>query len=191
MSDSRHDPSRWVISDEVLSDLRRLLPDPHFEVPDIVGTVEGWRAWGVHYKDIRVPRLFSVTQSAYYWAPRKQGVAQCLRAAKVADRCHGEAPPREGCTCGFYSAKTLEHLVSMSYHHYDADRNGMFHVVGRVANWGKVIEGSQGWRTQFAYPLELFVPYEAWRLVEPLSRLYGVPAALKDTLGVPTTKENT
>ena len=104
--------------------------------------------------------------------------------------CKGMSPPREQCSCGFYSAKSLAHLMSMHYHVYDADMNGMFHIVGRVANWGKVIEGSQGWRSQYAYPLELFVPYEAWRLMEPLSKIYGVPAQLKNTLESTHTEED-
>jgi hypothetical protein len=31
-------------------------------------------------------------------------------------------------------------------------------VIGRVALWGDVVEGSAGWRASHAYPTELFVP---------------------------------
>jgi hypothetical protein len=181
MADSRHERSKFSISDQVLEDLRRLAPDPQFTVPDLEGTVEGWRAWGVPITvGEGVPRLYSVTHSNYYWAPRKRAQAQCLRGSrpKGLTTCKGVECPNEQCTCGFYSAKTFEHLQSMAYHRY----HDVFHVVGRVANWGKVIEGSQGWRAQYAYPVELFVPFEAWRLAKPLGSLYGVPVSLKDIL---------
>jgi hypothetical protein len=103
--------------------------------------------------------------------------------------CKGVTIPNEHCTCGFYSAKTYDHLQSMTYHLYDAEANGMFHIAGRVANWGKVVEGTQGWRSEFSYPLELFVPFEAWRLCTPLESLYGVPSQLKNTLQSTTSEE--
>ena len=157
------------------------LPEAGFVVPDVLGCVAGWRAWGVD-KDVPLygtaPKLRSVTYAEYYWAPRRAAQAEC-------DRCsskEGTGVPGEHCSCGFYSAKTLEHLMSMSYHMYDADSSGCFHVVGQVANWGKVIEGTQGWRSQFSYPVKLFVPFEAWRLMKPLTAAYGIPCALKNTL---------
>jgi hypothetical protein len=45
---------------------------------------------------------------------------------------------------------------------------------GQVALWGKVIEGEDGYRAEFAYPKALYVSYLNYRLVEPLS-VYGVP----------------
>ena len=157
------------------------LPEEGFRVPDIMGCVAGWRAWGVD-KDVPdfgiAPKLRSVTFGAYYWSPRRVAEAECARCGEA----DGPGVPGESCTCGFYSAKTLEHLLSMSYHMYDADSNGCFHVVGQVANWGKVIEGSQGWRSQFSYPVKLYVPFEAWRLIKPLNKAYGIPCVLKNTL---------
>ena len=124
------------------------------------------------------PKLRSVTYGEYYWAPRRAAEADCDRCSEA----DSQGVPGEHCTCGFYSAKTLEHLLSMSYHMYDADSSGCFHVVGQVANWGKVIEGTQGWRSQFSYPVRLYVPFEAWRLCKPLTQAYGIPAVLKNTL---------
>jgi hypothetical protein len=157
------------------------LPEKDFRVPDIMGCVSGWRAWGVA-KDPpdfgTPPKLRSVTYGAYYWAPKRIAEAHCERCGEA----DGPGVPGESCSCGFYSAKTLEHLLSMSYHMYDADSSGCFHVVGQVANWGKVIEGTQGWRSQFSYPVKLYVPFEAWRLTKPLTKAYGIPCALKNTL---------
>jgi len=147
-----------------------------FRVPDIAGTVEGWRAWGVPANRPSfgtLPKLYSVSHNRYFWKPKEFARATCRRCNET---------PGENCTCGFYSAKTLDHLMGMSYHQYDAEAGGYFHVVGQVANWGKVVEGSQGWRAEKSYPVHLYVPYEAWPLAKPLSENYGVPVSLKNIL---------
>lgn len=164
-------------------DPRKLRADAEYGVPDEIGYVEGWRAWGTPSRLPRYgvgPKLYSVThrdartRRMYYWAPRQRAMAEC-------DRC-GEGVPGEHCACGFYSAKTLPRLMAMHYHLYDADRNGMVHIVGRVANWGKVVEGSHGWRARFSYPLELLIPFEAYEVGEGLAETYGVPVKLKNML---------
>lgn len=159
--------------------------DPEFQLPDIVGTVEGWRAYGVPTTLPKFgvpPKLYSPSHdTSYYWIPRKVSVAICDRTkVQNPEGC----PDMEDHACGFYSAKSLEHLMTMSYHQYDAERNSMFHVIGRVANWGKVIEGSLGWRAQKSYPVELFVPFEAWGLAKALGESYGVPVRLKNILNI-------
>lgn len=168
------------------------LNDQEFRAPDMIGCVEGWRAWSV---DIELPKyglppkLESVTFS-YYWAPRVKARADC-------EKC-GADVPGEHCSCGFYSAKNLDHLRSMAYHSYDPQR-GTVSVVGRLACWGKVIEGTQGWRSEFAYPVELYVPFEAHKLAKPLSNGYGIPVKLLNLLNEgaypdghgPTTKKET
>ena len=151
------------------------LSDEDFRAPDLIGTVEGWRAWNVNPTPPpfgNPPKLFSATWD-YYWSPRIKARADCHK------RGGQDHVPGEGCTCGFYSAKTLTHLRSMGYHVYD---EGSMTVVGRLANWGKVIEGNQGWRSEFAYPVKLYVPFEGWRLAKPLSKAYGVPVELLNLL---------
>jgi hypothetical protein len=145
-------------------------------IPDIAGTVGGWRAWGVdEATDGGPPLLRSVTHSNYVWAPREVQTAVCRK---------GHVSPDESCTCGNYSAKTYEHLMSMSYHQYDADNWGYYSAVGEVANWGKVVEGSQGWRAQHSYPRVIYVPFEAWHIALALQEAYGVPVKLKNFLGL-------
>ena len=164
--------------------LRGLLNDD-FEPPDLAGTVEGWRAWGVPAALPpfgTAPKLYSLTHRQFFWDPRQASEAECGRCKAI---------PGETCSCGFYSAKTLEHLKSMGYHTYDAERDGEFHVVGQVANWGKVIEATSGWRSQFSYPARLYVPFEAWELAKPLSRAYGVPVTLANNLTPPPKKRST
>jgi hypothetical protein len=151
------------------------LSDGGFRAPELEGTVEGWRAWRVSMTPPpygTAPRLNSATFS-YYWAPRTLARAEC-------DAC-GSDVPGEHCSCGFYSAKTLDHLRDMGYHTYDSN-TGNVCVVGQLANWGKVIEGSQGWRAEKAYPVVIYVPFEAHRLARPISDAYGVPVRLLNLL---------
>jgi hypothetical protein len=152
--------------------------NPDFKAPPepTPGTMaEGWRCWKV---DLELPpfglppKLNSVTHS-FFWTPKKLARAECRR-----DDSH---VPGEACRCGFYSAKTLRHLQGMGYIAYNPD-HGVVTIVGRVANWGKVIEGSQGWRAEKSYPVQLFVPFEAYKLAKPLADTYGVPVKLMNLL---------
>jgi hypothetical protein len=151
------------------------LRDEDFQAPDLIGTVEGWRAWNV----LREPPAFGTTpklESAtfkYWWTPRVKARATCERSP--------EHVPGETCTCGFYAAKTLPHLRAMGYQAYDEEAKRIC-VVGRLAMWGKVIEGDQGWRAEYAYPHTIYVPFEGWRLARPIQRAYGVPVRLLNLL---------
>ena len=175
-------------------DPAKLARQAQFQVPDYLEAQLGWRAWGVPSDTPRFgtsPKLYSVSHGSYFWAPRQAAEADCPRCSKPTvreDPITGEKTefkvgvPGERCTCGFYSANSLQHLMSMTYHMYDADRGGYFHVIGEVANWGKVIRGSQGWRSQFSYPLRLYVPFEAFHLAKSLAQTYGVKVELKNFL---------
>lgn len=155
-------------------DPKKVVPDPDFEVPDLIGTVEGWRAWKVA-RELPLyntaPKLYSATAKLYYWIPRQRMEAECKKTRPCSETV---GVPGENCRCGFYSAKNLDHLKDMGYERRGVNRNTIT-VVGRIANWGKVIEGSQGWRSQYAYPIEIFVPFQALGLGRAISEAYGVP----------------
>lgn len=152
------------------------LLDKGFRAPDLLGTCEGWRAWTVDREPPpfeTAPKLFSATYH-YYWTPRVKARAECALG-------HDDHVPGEMCVCGFYAAKTLDHLRSMGYSTYNEEGDTVS-VVGQLALWGKVIEGTQGWRGEFAYPVKLYVPFEAYRLAKPLKKAYGVPVELLNLL---------
>jgi hypothetical protein len=128
--------------------------------PDELGTVTGWRAWRVnrHPEPDGQVLLHSVSMG-YFWVPF------------------------DNCTCGFYCARTLQHLRTMGYHTYNSAIDGDVTIVGRVANWGKVIPGTQGWRAEYGYPERLYVPFEVARsIARPLADTYGVPVELLNLL---------
>lgn len=177
----------WGVSDVALSDTElrdlpfdpRKRPDPKLVLPDLKDAVIGWRVWRVKLEAPRYglpPKLCSATFPDYYWTPRRAAIADC----EYKD-CQGDNLPGESCSCGFYSAKSLKHLLGMGYHIYDAE-SGTVCVIGKVACWGKVIEGSQGWRSAKAYPVALFVPFEASHLAQPLAKAYGAKVSLMNFL---------
>lgn len=56
--------------------------------------------------------------------------------------------PGASCSCGIYAAKGIS--LAMSYF------SGPQCVIGEVYMWGKIIEGTDGWRSQYAYPKTLY-----------------------------------
>lgn len=161
-----------VIKDQTLE---QLAPPETDEVPDMIEPCVGWRVWGVHVnlRNGELPILHSAT-AAHVWEPGIPTAAVCGRGNK-----HG--PPCNGHGCGLYAAKTYKHLMGMSYPSYNAD-SGEWNILGEVNLWGKVVEGTQGWRAQYGYPKKLYVPFEANYLARPLHEAYGVPVALKNFL---------
>jgi hypothetical protein len=141
-------------------------------VPDAVGAFVGWRAWVVHDG-----LLGSVTMRGA--SPAREPMrAACSKSSRP--RRH--EPPGEDCSCGIYAAKNRRHLESMSYPYYDSRATQRVIAVGEVWLWGGVVEGTQGWRAQLAYPKRLVVPHEGWRHVKGLRETCGVPVRLGNTL---------
>lgn len=152
-------------------------------VPDKLGEVIGWRAW--HIADTSEGmRLASTGYGGKYsrqvWIPGEVNDAICPKGHRAAD-------PQ--CGCGFYAARTRDHLLSLNrYHLYGHGAKATVAVIGQVAMDGQVNVCTLGWRAEHAWPLNIHVPYEYWRLVEPLSEAYGawgVEVALDNTLVMP------
>lgn len=152
--------------------------DQHVKVPDEIECVWGWRAWDLSVKPGEPMRLKSKVRDTF-WVPRQATVAACPNTGRKGKH----EPPGDNCSCGLYAAKTLSHLLDeMGYAGYDMD-TGTVAVVGKVKMWGKVVEGSLGWRAGYAYPASFYVPFEAWRVMEPLQNEYGVDVELANTIG--------
>lgn len=175
-------------ADESVEAESLILPDGEVRIPDEVGVHYGWRAWDVKADAVelgQVPLLRSATASAYAWTPRQINYAICTKGTgrkngQTAGKPH--EVPAPGCRCGLHAAKDLDHLISLGYQDYDEEK-GSWSVIGRVALWGRVIEGTQGWRAEKGYPDQLYVPYEAANLIEPLEETYGVEVGVGNWLG--------
>lgn len=120
----------------------------------------GWRKWRLLGGVLR-----SVGSEVERWRAGEPAVAEC-RFRDHAAR-NEPAPPSTGCHCGLYAARDLPALVRSGYDSGDADA----HAWGTVRQWGKVLEFENGWRSQFAYPTQLYVLGDAGAL----RRDYGVP----------------
>ena len=129
-------------------------------MPDHIATLTAYRAWRV-LGDMLSPLGGTVSP----WEKKKAVGATCLRAASH------KAPVRD-CECGYWSFKSMD-LLQKALPQY---ANSVA-VVGSVEIWGRVIECENGFRSEFAYPKELW-------LVKPdlefLSWEYGVPVRMID-----------
>lgn len=154
------------------------------DVPDYAEVMVGWRAWQVRVEPEPGEEglLWSVTHPEFGpWVPREPMIAECPRAGNVPTH----EPPVPHCKCGVYAARNRSHLVRLRYHRFDTERRPHWCVIGTVSLYGGVIPGSQGWKAGKAYPREILVPHEAWRIAKPITEKYGVPVRLENTLKTP------
>ncbi len=124
--------------------------------PDYLETVIGWRTWSWQRKQ----GLRSVVKEET-WIPGQPNSAECretfaylgaMLKREVSLRtsfADGHRAPVDWCRCGIYALRTPADLPTKT--------GGDFTVVGRVRLWGHVVQGSRGWRAQFAYPDSLFL----------------------------------
>lgn len=103
----------------------------------------GWRVWSLEMTYAGKIRLTS--SYAWYgkWPINTPFRAKCLIT--------WHAAPHIECTCGIYAAKDLKQIKKILS--WDILR-----VLGQVSLWGRVVEGKKGYRAEFAYPRNLWVP---------------------------------
>ena len=128
----------------------------------------GFRAWYVEDDSVLWPPNLASVVHHETWPWNDWLHAECRYGCTEV--------PNEKCTCGIYAAMDRRHLLGLGY-------NGLRHrgrttVIGQVGLAGKVIPGTQGWIGQKARVIQLWVPYEDWKLVSPLREAYHVPVRL-------------
>jgi hypothetical protein len=163
--------------------------------PDLMAPLAGWRVWHIRQTDAGW-RLFSLHYTGEPWPVRDQLVAACFRSRYVRSTAgidHSRhAAPTAGCLCGIYAAREPEQLgqyvVAASQAALMARTWYYTHrAVGSVNVWGKVVECSQGWRAERAYPTRLWLPLrrpdgarvDVEGLADDLAE-YGVPIEVLD-----------
>jgi hypothetical protein len=154
------------------------------------GEIIGWR--GVMIRggtdaDQSRPRIWSPV-CPIMWAPGATMEATChgVPLARCPHRLAGDKAPHAGCSCGFYAGRTREHLMNMGYQTYSTPDNPD-HVLCEVAQWGRVMVASNGFRAQNVRLLRIYVPSDgsAWRIATMLDEDYGkhgTEIVLADTL---------
>jgi hypothetical protein len=128
------------------------------DLPLYPEAIIGWRSWAV-----TGGRLTSLSFENK-WPVGKEMKAKCSERSAHHKNVH--RPPQQRCGCGVYALKSLKILRNSHYFGYEC--------FGQVSLWGRIIEGDDGYRAEFAYPKAIYVTYLNYKLVEPLS-VYGVP----------------
>jgi hypothetical protein len=131
---------------------------PPSHSPDYMQTVTGWRGWDV------TDNLLASVGIDRLWQPRMAVAAHCAAISN-------HAAPDAGCACGYWSFKSSELMKKSLNTNYRDD----IRVVGSVEIWGRVIECENGYRSEFAYPKELWLLKPG---LEFLSWTYGVPVRM-------------
>lgn len=126
------------------------------EVPDKLLHIISWRAWSV-----KCGRLRGIGYDTE-WKPGVENESSCSAM---------HSSPFEGCQCGFWGFKTRDALLD-ALENYDKSSI----CIGEVYQWGQYIECKNGFRSQFAYPKELWLFNRGHR---ELGRTYNVPVRCK------------
>jgi hypothetical protein len=129
---------------------RRFLPNVRDEA------VRGWRVWRLGTYEPRAPHraqeifLRSCVFGDYWPA------SEPIRA-----RCRQHAHPVLTCECGIYAVASREQAVEWAYWALEHVPNPF--VIGEVQLWGRVLQYTEGYRAEYAYPLGIRIWDEGLR----------------------------
>jgi hypothetical protein len=132
--------------------------------------LRGWRAWQV-VESRSGPALASWWVSAV-WPARRALEASCGR--------HGPRPAAHH-ACGIHAFSAREDALGYLRRARGAPllfvrrpEGALGLVIGRVSGWGRAISHTRGWRSQFAYPYDLYVIRGDRGLARALADRYAV-----------------
>jgi hypothetical protein len=134
--------------------------------------LRGWRVWRV--VDGRDgPALVSWWWSTP-WPARRELEAHCFM--------HGRRPAAHH-ICGIHAFVAREDARAYAYAH---PRRSMLFVprpvgiaIGRVSGWGRVVRHTHGWRSQYAYPFDLYLLAGDRPLARSLADRYAVETVVQ------------
>jgi hypothetical protein len=129
--------------------------------------LRGWRAWQV-VESRHGAALASWCVNAL-WPARRALEAGC--------GMHGSRPAMHH-VCGIHAFTAREQAIGYADRGGEAPslfaRRALGLVVGRVSGWGRAITHTHGWRSQFAYPYDLYVVTGDRALARTLADRYAV-----------------
>lgn len=163
------------------------------------GALTGWRAFYVKENGgapVLLSQGYGGSKANGAWTHGDVMVAKCANG-------HAHKAPDPGCSCGYYSARTREHLLTMSYHRYDHYSRAC--VIGEISVFGDVVLASNGFRAEKVAPKKLYVPFDLtdergaprnapglpwkyWELAVELKKVYGpygIEVVQENTLALP------
>lgn len=207
-----------------------------FVVPDMIGEpLRAWRAWKIRFemRDFVPPQtpeaffreedglppvpppvelerrpylLLDSINQGFTWNPREVMVGICKTEATTSKIEHPNSEvPKEGCSCGIHALDTPLFLAKTGYVSMIGPGKSDF-VWGEIAMWGKIIRGTTGIKSQYAYPRELYIRPDVQinyrndrgenvylgmeELKDILALQYGVPVEVIRTVKRPNKNTN-
>jgi hypothetical protein len=135
--------------------------------------LRGWRAWQV--VDSRDgPALASWWVSAL-WPARQPLEARC--------GLHGPRPALHH-MCGIHAFTIRDDALAYLDRRHEGPlvfarrpERALGLVVGRVSGWGRAVAHTRGWRSQFAYPYDLYLVRGDRALITTLAGRYAVESS--------------
>lgn len=120
----------------------------------IVEAISGWRRWSVEmFGDVLM------SNNRVKWPPYEKLKAECK--AQFGAECRGVH-----CDCGIYAYKQRTDVEQG-----ENQPSAVTHVWGEVWLWGRVVEHTNGYRAQFAYPKALV---NTGGIARQIAAAYGV-----------------
>lgn len=136
------------------------------ELPDSIEPILAVRAWNIHREAQRY-FLASCFQYNIIWPFENKLSAICLNDDPWLMSGIKHSAPLQDCDCGIYALKkspTHDELIPWE------DKS----VVGLVYLWGKVLEGTKGYRAQYSKPAALLKD-DRNTLITTLAESYSIP----------------
>ena len=132
--------------------------------------LRGWRAWQI------VERRDGLTLLSWAhatpWPARQALESRCNR--------HGARPSRHH-SCGLYAFTEREDALAYAQPRpggaqlfVQRPERALGIAVGVVSGWGRVVRHARGWRSQFAYPYDLYLPGGDRALAREVADRYAV-----------------
>ena len=140
-------------------------PEELIELPDSIEPILAVRAWNI-YKDSDSYFLSSCFQYNIIWPKQSKLSALCLSEDPWLNSGIKHDAPITDCDCGIYALKKApdEHEL------IPWEDNS---IIGLAFIWGKVIEGTKGYRAQFSKPAALLDDNK--KETKLLARGYKIP----------------
>lgn len=136
------------------------------ELPDSIEPILAVRAWNI-YKENNKYFLSSCFQYKIIWPFETKLSAFCLADDPWGNSGIKHTAPISDCDCGIYALKKVPDEHELLPWEEDS-------ILGLVFIWGKVIEGSKGYRAQFSKPAAILQD-DRMNIVTSLSKNYSVP----------------
>lgn len=143
-----------------------------------LGHIIAWRAWRWDRGQLRGAGIREV------WVERQAPEAICYPTKDTPSHGHkhkaGAKVPMWLCACGYHALKPgpFKDFLRVAM---QADWKGTRVIIGTVALWGRVVTHQDGYRAQFAYPIQCFAELRdgklrpvPWQTTQALKRRYGV-----------------